>query len=108
MLNEVSAEELQLVIGVPDKIAKTIASFTKAKKLETWIAYEEVLSPEEMGFLENKIRSLNDVQVKYLMNPVETRYDVVRSLKEYVVDLDKDNKFGISGSSGEDIGKLKI
>lgn len=87
MLNDVSPEELQVVLGLPDKIAEKMNSYAMGRELESLEEYKGVLSANDMKLLEKKIRSLNDVQVKYLMNPLDIRMEVIRNLKKNVIDF---------------------
>ena len=108
MLNNISPEELQVVLGLSHKVAKTIACYVLGKKeVESLEEYEEVLSPKDMRTLEKRIRSLNSVQVKYLMNPLAIRMDVIRNLKENVIDFAICENIGIEKTGYKNVESYK-
>ncbi|MEC4685037.1 MAG: hypothetical protein VST71_04795 [Nitrospirota bacterium] len=107
MLNDVSPEELQVVLGLPHKIAEKMTYYAMGRELESLEEYKEVLSPKDMRLLEKKIRSLNDVQVKYLMNPLDFRMEVIRNLKETVIDFTACEDLGLKETGDESLEPCK-
>lgn len=81
LINKAAIEEMELIIGLDKDVAQRIAKKSESP-VESIDIYKQVLSEKEFQTLENKIRSLSQSQVKYLMQPVSERRAVVKSFRE--------------------------
>ncbi len=82
LIDKATIEELEFIVGLDKDVAQRSVSFAKKGPVESLDMYKQVLSEKEFQMLENKLRTLSQSQVKYLMQPISERRKVVKSLKE--------------------------
>ncbi len=103
MLNDVSIEELLAIVGLPYEIVKKISQITGKSEFESLDDYKQFLSQDDMIELEDKFRSLNDVQVNYLLKPSREINKVSETLKNYVIGYETSIDLGLQNIDKKNI-----